>query len=210
MRNLYINIVFFAYVAFLSAEEPIARCPLRANAFYCHPAIVESVNVGDTVTIMLSLRNESTNLVVLSLQSVLISHYEGRPEIVLSNICDKATGSLTEYIAPGGGGVFGTLCDPFITSYPSRGDAYVFINPKCGYKLDLQFMVPKELGEYPFTSVEFDATIISDDSGQEYGLNAWTGTLDVAGCTIPLRKAEKERGQPTNAPYSSPEAGSKR
>lgn len=212
MRIAPITICFYACALILYAEEPIEHCPLRAYASYPHISLNtnRSVTPGDKISIMISIRNTSSNLIVLSLDSSLYYQYEGKPNIVLSNFTNEATGSITTYIAPGGGGGARSLAHPYTFCSPPNASAYVFIEPDKSFVQDIMYGVPENLGDFPFSTMEYSATIHADDSGKEYGLNAWTGTLKVTGCTIPLRKSKQENGQPTNAPYSQPQTVEKR
>ena len=79
----------------LSAEESDTQCLLKVyvNRIYPSSDTNNFVKAGEDMNVIYSIRNISTNTVVLSLDSDVISTFEGKPMIILSNSIDKITGS---------------------------------------------------------------------------------------------------------------------
>lgn len=132
----------------------------------------------------------------MSLNDSLSYNWQGKPDIVLSPSPNKITGAITKHGGGAGGGGSRTLISPFSgRSGHANAPVYAFIEPGKSFLQAIECKVPENLGDYPFTEIEYNATIEAQDSGKAYGLNAWKGTLNVEGFTVPLWKSNHKDGQ---------------
>jgi len=194
-RTLYIFAILFSAVCSYSDGTKDTINPWLTHVDCWHDGrIGHPVSPGDEVEMVFSIRNMTSNSLALAKSSIGIRFLD--------------SGSLLTRNARSWGAAFMLQNTPRPTFMSA--DEFIFLKPGAAFLYTYKMNIPEELIGDSATNLSFRATISAIDSGQEYGLNAWTGDIEVHPITIPVLQNSARHGinqSDHNAPIKAEEGG---
>lgn len=208
-KRIIILFLLLCCSAVAQKKDAIGASPFKASVVPYTTNGNGQISPGETIKLMFCIQNVTTNTFILSKKSYVNFEWSPEPLHIISESINAA-GGVTQTTGPGGGGGTEWIGTAGIDYFIPSGDEYTFLRPGHALHFEERFSVPSDYALHSFTSITYRASVIAKDDGRIYGLNAWTGIIDMTGFKIELTQIQRKTGQPTNAPYSSPAAGSKR
>jgi hypothetical protein len=177
MRIFLITTVCIALcIAAYSDNTTNAPPPWKARVSCKKGNVIHSpLSPGDEVELSFFIQNVSTNILALSKRSAIIGNWVANP---------KSTNHDT--IPFIGSGAWGSsfFIQPPACGWIKSATEYALLKPGEALRHTHRTTVP----DMPATStnIGYYALLSANDTGNEFGIRAWTGKIQVKGFTVPL------------------------